>query len=98
MRFGILSFCLCILCACSVQAQEKPEWFVCGQDSDCVVVGSGCAITAVNIKFQKEADVYFREINSRKDCATLLNSSYFNAACILQKCEDMLKGKIFFHD
>jgi hypothetical protein len=63
------------------QAEESPVWFSCEHDRDCVVVGAGCAIRAVNSSISTEADTHFKQVNARMDCAYPKKPSDFRAVC-----------------
>ena len=65
----IIAMFLCVtnLLFSPVFADEKPEWFTCDSDADCVIAGS-CMLHGINKKFQTEASGYYSEQESAMDC------------------------------
>jgi hypothetical protein len=64
MKF-LWALLLALLLAVPAWAQEKAttesaDWPLCDDDEDCVIVGEGCTLTAVNVKYEKEADIYYK--------------------------------------
>lgn len=62
-------------------AQENPKWKRCQTDADCVVVGSGCVLIAVNTAFRAEGEAYSAEKNTRVECPETLDPTKFSAIC-----------------
>ena len=79
MRF-LLVFLLFVL-APAAQAQENREWTFCTQDSDCVVVGGGCTITAVHKDFAAQGQAYCDRRNTLVECPESLDPAKFRAEC-----------------
>ncbi|HNQ92145.1 MAG TPA: hypothetical protein PKI93_04365 [Alphaproteobacteria bacterium] len=77
-------FAIAMYPAC-LHAEESPKWFECTQDSDCVMVGAGCALHAVAQPFAEEADKYYKSLNARMDCAYPLTASSMKTVCSTQK-------------
>lgn len=72
----------------AVKAQEDSKWFACEKDADCVVVGVGCAIHAVNKQYKEEADLYYRHQNTQMDCEPQYNDiSNLDTKCEFNKCQ-----------
>lgn len=66
-NFGILFLLISIFIASPALADEKPEWFLCKENADCVAVG-GCSIHAVNKSFQNEAQAYYQHQEAAISC------------------------------
>ncbi len=48
--------------------KEKPEWFTCEADKDCVDINYSCAGAVVNKTYLEEANKHYRYINSVTEC------------------------------
>lgn len=51
-------------------SEEKPEWFTCQADSDCVDINYTCAGAVVNKKFLEDATKYYQHKNAITNCET----------------------------
>jgi len=69
---------------CASFASEA--WFECQSGADCVQVGSGCFLAAVNRTFQDVADKYYKEQNTRMDCAAPIDHAvHMHPVCLAGK-------------
>ncbi|MCB1592889.1 MAG: hypothetical protein KDI90_10615 [Alphaproteobacteria bacterium] len=85
MRF-LSVFLMSVFLAGPVFAEGIPrEWRVCGQDSDCRVVGGGCFIDAVNAAFVTQGTQYANDMNARIECIRYMDPLRHRAVC--QKME-----------
>ena len=66
-------------------ADNKKNWPFCETADDCVIVGAGCAIAAVNKAYEGEADKHYSEMNMAMDCAVNLKSEDLIVNCGYQK-------------
>lgn len=85
IKLTVLS-CALILISCPVFATEKPEWFVCKEDADCVGLHEECSTHAVNKKFQTEAHDYYSAIDALKSCLRTVGVEDFQVFCKNMKC------------
>ena len=70
--------------------EEKPEWFQCQNDKECVDIAYPCSGHAVNKKFAKEANEFYRQQNAVRECAVKVPSKNlppFKVFCKKSKCE-----------
>jgi hypothetical protein len=58
----------------------------CETDADCVTVGEGCAIDAVNAEFADEADRYHNARNEAMDCKNPASETEQKATCKQSQC------------
>lgn len=61
------------------------RWRTCEQVSDCVVVGGGCVIGAVNKAHESEADEYFSDMSGRMECIRYMDPANFTVSCDYRK-------------
>jgi hypothetical protein len=62
-------------------AEEKAEWSQCHVDSDCVLIGEGCTIRAVNRPFVDEATQYAKEQQGKVNCLIAMDKSKLHPVC-----------------
>ena len=78
----------------AVAAEPSSEWGLCKSADECVIVGAGCAIHAVNKSFEAEADQYYRSMNARMDCSVGADPRTTGATLVCQShktsCKDAL--------
>ncbi|MDD3021015.1 MAG: hypothetical protein PHX61_08575 [Alphaproteobacteria bacterium] len=82
----VVGLCLMVMGAFPVEAAEDhPEWFRCIQNSDCVVVGDGCAVYAANSDFAAKADTYYKDMATKMECEQSQDKTMLRATCITRK-------------
>ncbi len=62
-------------------AQERNIWKSCQVDADCVVVGGGCCLTAVNKDHIKDGEAYCAEMNATVECLRYMDPKTSKAVC-----------------
>ncbi|MCM2344622.1 MAG: hypothetical protein NDJ24_08680 [Alphaproteobacteria bacterium] len=87
---SLLSGVLLGLPGCVQADTPSEDWVKCTAVEECVIVGMGCAVVAVNKTYQAEADVYYRHQNSMMDCEPQIDPATAGVQCGHQKtaCKD----------
>jgi len=62
-------------------AEPDKKWFQCLQDSECVLVGGGCVMGAVNRNYAEPATQYFNDLNARIECEKPADVSLSSTTC-----------------
>ena len=62
-------------------AQMPFEWRGCKKDEDCVIVGGGCYMDAVNQKYQEEGTKFADDFNARMGCLGFQDPLTVKAIC-----------------
>lgn len=79
MRFLIIA--LVLLVSSPAFAQMPFEWRGCKTDEDCVIVGGGCYMDAVNVKYQEQGSKFADDFNARMGCLGFLDPLTARAIC-----------------
>lgn len=75
-------FLVCLFISAPVFADGMPqEWKMCTQDSVCRIIGGGCFLDAVNLRFVTHGTQYANDINARIECFRYMDPLKARAVC-----------------
>lgn len=79
MRFVL--FLLVFMLVTPAYAQYDKAWRYCEADSDCVIVGGGCCMIAVNKDFTSQGEAYCADVNTRAECEKPVDLNDASVSC-----------------
>lgn len=94
MRMALALATAFIPAVVSAAADPVSQWMQCSDDAQCVAIQGTCAPVAVNIAFDKQAQVYFKERAAKTECVQQFwrpSLADARAKCWQQRC--LIVGK-----